>query len=118
MAEIHSTPMVLQPREIGGRAVPLQIPPPSSVPLLTPSSSSKLRNSLLQLDTFSPVNQNGSFEFDRVLKSGLVQKRTRKTKVETQDTRTDNQSLTFCTGLEADISGSAAQLPLDIQRRE
>jgi hypothetical protein len=32
------------------------------------------------LDTFSPVNQNGSFEFDRVLKSGYVQKRTRKTK--------------------------------------
>ncbi|KAL9000293.1 MAG: hypothetical protein Q9169_001010 [Polycauliona sp. 2 TL-2023] len=32
------------------------------------------------LDTFSPVNQNGSFEFDRVLKSGEVYKRTRKTK--------------------------------------
>lgn len=29
----------------------------------------------------SPVNQNGSFEFDRVLKSGYVQKRTQKTKV-------------------------------------
>ncbi|KAI0847863.1 PH-domain-containing protein [Daldinia vernicosa] len=28
----------------------------------------------------SPVNQNGSFEFDRVLKSGYVQKRTQKTK--------------------------------------
>ncbi len=30
---------------------------------------------------FSPVNQNGSFEFDTVLKSGVVYKRTRKTKV-------------------------------------
>lgn len=29
----------------------------------------------------SPVNQNGSFEFDRVVKSGTVMKRTRKTKV-------------------------------------
>lgn len=33
------------------------------------------------LDSFSPVNQNGSFEFDRVLKLGQVHKRTRKTKV-------------------------------------
>ncbi|KAI4197483.1 MAG: hypothetical protein LQ346_002997 [Caloplaca aetnensis] len=31
-------------------------------------------------DIFSPVNQNGSFEFDTVLKSGEVYKRTRKTK--------------------------------------
>jgi len=43
-------------------------------------SASRIRNSHLALDTFSPVNQNGSFEFDRVLKSGLVSKRTRKTK--------------------------------------
>lgn len=35
----------------------------------------------MNLDTFSPVNQNGSFEFDRVLKCGYVEKRTRKTKV-------------------------------------
>ena len=33
------------------------------------------------MDTYSPVNQNGSFEFDRVIKSGYVQKRTQKTKV-------------------------------------
>ncbi|KAL8770890.1 MAG: hypothetical protein Q9209_003541 [Squamulea sp. 1 TL-2023] len=39
------------------------------------------RSGHLNLDTFSPVNQNGSFEFDRVLKSGEVYKRTRKTKV-------------------------------------
>lgn len=38
------------------------------------------RNSILDLDMISPVNQNGSFEFDRVIKSGVVQKRTRKTK--------------------------------------
>jgi hypothetical protein len=35
----------------------------------------------LALNTTSPVNQNGSFEFDRVIKSGYVQKRTTKTKV-------------------------------------
>jgi hypothetical protein len=36
----------------------------------------------LSLDTFSPspVNVNGSYEFDKVLKSGYVHKRTRKTK--------------------------------------
>lgn len=48
------------------------------------SSATKARNSHLNLDTFSPVNQNGSFEFDRVLKSGYVEKRTRRTKVSTQ----------------------------------
>jgi hypothetical protein len=35
----------------------------------------------LGVDTYSPVNQNGSFEFDRVIKSGYVWKRTQKTKV-------------------------------------
>ncbi|KAK0623249.1 hypothetical protein B0T14DRAFT_536175 [Immersiella caudata] len=44
-----------------------------------PAISSRLRNRL-GLDAFSPVNQNGSFEFDRVIKSGYVQKRTSKTK--------------------------------------
>lgn len=34
--------------------------------------SNTYRNGHLNLDTFSPVNQNGSFEFDRVLKSGMV----------------------------------------------
>ncbi|KAI1434923.1 PH domain-containing protein [Xylaria sp. CBS 124048] len=37
--------------------------------------------SQLAFSTSSPVNQNGSFEFDRVIKSGYVQKRTQKTKV-------------------------------------
>ena len=36
----------------------------------------------LALDTYvSPVNQNGSFEFDRMIKTGYVQRRTQKTKV-------------------------------------
>ena len=62
------------------KANALHIPTPSVVPLPA-ASASLIRNSHLNLDTFSPVNQNGSFEFDRVLKSGYVQKRTRKTKV-------------------------------------
>lgn len=33
------------------------------------------RNGHVNLDTFSPVNENGSFEFDRVLKSGKVSRR-------------------------------------------
>lgn len=33
------------------------------------------RNGHVNLDTFSPVNENGSFEFDRVLKSGRVCRR-------------------------------------------
>ncbi|TPX08975.1 uncharacterized protein E0L32_009554 [Thyridium curvatum] len=40
------------------------------------------------LDSFSPVHQNGCFEFDRVIKSGYVQKRTQKTKVSTFPQRT------------------------------
>ncbi|KZF26642.1 PH domain-like protein [Xylona heveae TC161] len=49
-----------------------------SIPI--PSSSGPARSGHLNLDTFSPVNQNGSFEFDKVLKTGEVNKRTRKTK--------------------------------------
>ncbi|KAJ5587363.1 uncharacterized protein N7459_003128 [Penicillium hispanicum] len=33
------------------------------------------RNGQVNLDTFSPVNENGSFEFDRVLKTGKVSRR-------------------------------------------
>jgi hypothetical protein len=54
--------------------------PPNSISLPTDNFSARLRNRLV-LDTFSPVNQNGSFEFDRVIKCGYVQKRTQKTKV-------------------------------------
>lgn len=32
------------------------------------------------VDVMSPVNQNGCFEFDRIIKAGTVVKRTRKTK--------------------------------------
>ena len=54
-------------------------PPAQSV--IIPQPSPAMRSGHLDRDTFSPVNQKGHFEFDRVLKSGIVHKRTRKTKV-------------------------------------
>ena len=56
-------------------------PPPGKATLPAPLSVPGMRSGHLNLDTFSPVNQNGSFAFDQVLKSGEVNKRTRKTKV-------------------------------------
>lgn len=58
---------------------PRQIPQRQAV--LPPQLKTGVRSGRLNLDTFSPVNQNGSFEFDRVLKSGDLKLRTRKTKV-------------------------------------
>jgi hypothetical protein len=51
--------------------------------LRTPQQQSRveaIRTSEANHGVLSPVNQNGSFEFDRVIKSGTVVKRTRKTK--------------------------------------
>lgn len=55
-------------------------PPPQPSSLAIPKSVQGLRQAL-SVDTTSPVTQNGSYEFDRIIKSGEVQKRTRKTKV-------------------------------------
>ncbi|KAI8952354.1 PH domain-containing protein [Xylaria longipes] len=62
-----------------GRRATIAIPT-SSITSPLNSAMNRLRNQLT-LSTSSPVNQNGSFEFDRILKSGYVQKRTQKTKV-------------------------------------
>lgn len=69
----------VEPRLVA-KPVDIRLPPDSSTisPKLTTPG---MRSGHLNLDTFSPVNQNGSFVFDRVLKSGEVHKRTRKTKV-------------------------------------
>jgi len=74
MAEVahHTIP---QPIPSAGLAVS----PPNSLPM--PQSFRSTRSAGLTLDTFSPVTQNGSFEFDRIVKSGVVSKRRRKTKV-------------------------------------
>jgi hypothetical protein len=70
-------PLSTQPKQIPRNRIP-DVPPLSFVP--NPQFAG-VRNGHLSLGSFSPVNQNGSFEFDRVLKSGEVMKRTRKTKV-------------------------------------
>jgi hypothetical protein len=54
---------------------------PAVMKLATKPVIESVKRSQLNLDTFSPVNEHGSFEFDRVLKIGSVLKRTRKTKV-------------------------------------
>lgn len=64
--------------KLPGRGAKLTIP--AAAASLSSSVATRLRNQL-GLSTPSPVNQNGSFEFDRVMKSGYVQKRTQKTKV-------------------------------------
>ncbi|KAJ4116239.1 hypothetical protein NW768_011028 [Fusarium equiseti] len=57
----------------------------AALPVHTPSLDTKIdvsarpRSSNLEA-VFSPVNNDGCFDFDRVLKSGYVQKRTQKTK--------------------------------------
>lgn len=48
------------------------IPVPDALSRVRPPPS---RNGQINVDTFSPVNENGSFEFDRVLKTGRVSRR-------------------------------------------
>lgn len=50
----------------------------------TPSAQPRFSNkkgASASVGVMSPVNQNGCFEFDRIIKVGNVVKRTRKTKV-------------------------------------
>lgn len=54
--------------------------PPASISLPASNVAARFKHQH-SLDSYSPVNQNGSFEFDRVIKSGYLQKRTQKTKI-------------------------------------
>ncbi|KAI9887274.1 MAG: hypothetical protein M1823_000945 [Watsoniomyces obsoletus] len=68
-----------EPQDIPGRSSHEAAAPPA---VLSTLNDSRPRTSLisdLRLNTLS-VNENGSFEFDRVVKSGMVRKRTRKTR--------------------------------------
>ncbi|KAK0778126.1 hypothetical protein LTR91_016462 [Friedmanniomyces endolithicus] len=67
-----------QPRAIPGAGL-ASISPDNNMPLPN-TPIHRLKSANLTLDTMSPVTQNGSFAFDRVIKSGQVLKRTRKTK--------------------------------------
>jgi hypothetical protein len=69
---------IVPPFDTAGRlnAKPIQIPTSNGQSLASSSPSQgaalSFRNGHLNLNTFSPVNENGSFEFDRVLKRGKV----------------------------------------------
>jgi hypothetical protein len=70
-------------RRFGPPTPTQRMPVPS--PLMTPirpfeppQLHSSTRSGHLNLDTFSPVNKDGCFEFDRVLKSGKVHRRIKK----------------------------------------
>ncbi|GAM34370.1 PH domain protein [Talaromyces pinophilus] len=60
---------------VNSETSPIDVPPSKIGPMSVagPSqSSASFRTGHLNLDTFSPVNEYGSFEFDRVLKRGKV----------------------------------------------
>lgn len=77
ISQSSATDMSPSSPKLPGRGAKLTIP--AAAVNLTSTVTSRLRNQL-GLNSPSPVNQNGSFEFDRVIKSGYVQKRTQKTK--------------------------------------
>lgn len=82
MADVQSQPAPIPTAKPRDQRVNLAIPP-SSIAMPPQCSLTGRLKGRLGLDAFSPVNQNGSFEFDRVIKSGYVQKRASKTKVRT-----------------------------------
>ena len=61
------------------RSIPLR--GPTGAPVQSTTLEGIRKGGHLSLDIASPVTQNGSFEFDRVLKSGELLKRNKKTKV-------------------------------------
>ncbi|KAK4242469.1 hypothetical protein C8A03DRAFT_11329 [Achaetomium macrosporum] len=75
MAEVQTQPAALS--IMANTRPDEQTPQPIAVPSQPTAPGLRTR---LAVDAFSPVNQNGSFEFDRVIKSDYVQKRTQKTK--------------------------------------
>lgn len=72
----------MDPRPIPGRSQDTEGLASDAMKMPAPPAAARARNSYIHADTLSPVDQNGSFAFDRVLKSGYLQKRTRKTKVQ------------------------------------
>ena len=62
-------------------ATPNLLPPSIAIPGASTTPHKNARIHGLTLDTFSPVTQSGSYDFDRIIKQGEVLKRTRKTKV-------------------------------------
>lgn len=67
-------PSVIPPSKLPANAIPIKN---SRAAEDAPTPLQSFKSGHLNLDTFSPVNQNGSFEFDRVLKSGRVNRRSK-----------------------------------------
>ncbi|KAH8625276.1 hypothetical protein IG631_20741 [Alternaria alternata] len=83
---------------------------------LDPPHIHNIKTLSASVDIMSPVNQNGCFEFDRIIKAGTVVKRTRKTKARTH--ARDHRGMTSantCTAMEARLHRPAPQLPLHLQ---
>lgn len=78
MADVQARPPLSATSQQTERSANITIPP-ASISLPPPNPALRFKNHV-SLDSYSPVNQNGSFEFDRVIKSGYLQKRTTKTK--------------------------------------
>lgn len=68
MSQVLARPLVSEGQSSKSSAIPV----PDVLSRLRPPPS---RNGQINVDTFSPVNENGSFEFDRVLKTGRVSRR-------------------------------------------
>ncbi|KAJ5370816.1 uncharacterized protein N7496_006908 [Penicillium cataractarum] len=68
MSQVLARPLALEGQSSKSSAIPV----PDALSRLRPPPS---RNGQINVDTFSPVNENGSFEFDRVLKTGRVSRR-------------------------------------------
>lgn len=79
MLTSNQQPLTIEPPSIPHTIQTKPLPPQQNVTIPQPSSA--LKSGPFDLHPFSPVNQKGHFEFDRVLMSGVVRKRTRKTKV-------------------------------------
>ncbi|KAJ5690241.1 hypothetical protein N7462_004633 [Penicillium macrosclerotiorum] len=72
MNQVLARPSVAEGQSNNHHPPTPSIPVPAPLAHLRPPPS---RNGQVNLDTFSPVNENGSFEFDRVLKTGRVFRR-------------------------------------------
>ena len=67
-------PSIVPPSNLPSDAIPIAS---GRATQEAPTPLQSFKSGHLNLDTFSPVNQNGSFEFDRVLKSGKVNRKAR-----------------------------------------
>lgn len=121
MTEVQNAPMdsTSHPQTTSERTAGPQMSRPPPIGMPAQPTVARIRSGHLNLDTFSPVNQNGSFAFDRVLKSGYVQKRTRKTKVIRQFLNAlETDLITRPIGLETHLSRTTTKPSFRIQRSE